>query len=54
MYVPEQPEEPRRNSFTVDDPRLWEFRSQLSPEEFAIPDLTDEERDAFFAALKEA
>jgi len=33
---------------------LWEFRSQLSFEEIAIPDLTDEERDAFFAALKEA
>jgi hypothetical protein len=39
--------------FTVDDPRLWEFRSRLTPEEFAIPDMSDEEWDTFHAILAE-
>ena len=29
--------------FTVDDPRLWEFRASLTPEEFTIPGLSDDE-----------
>jgi hypothetical protein len=40
--------------FTVDDPRLWEFRSRLTPEEFAIDGLTDEEWDTFHAIIAEA
>lgn len=54
MSVANHAEEPHLRSFTVDDPRLWEVRPQLSFEELAISDLTDEEREAFFAALKEA
>jgi hypothetical protein len=46
-------EEPRLHLFTVDDPRLWEFRSQLSAEEFAIPDVSDEEWDKFHAIVAE-
>jgi hypothetical protein len=53
MSVAEHPDEPRLQSFTVDDPRLWEIRPQLSFEELAISDLTDKEKDAFFAALAE-
>jgi hypothetical protein len=53
VSVAEHPEEPHLRSFTVDDPRLWEVRPQLSFEELAIPDVTDEERDAFYAALAE-
>jgi hypothetical protein len=38
----------------VDDPRLWEFRSRLSGEEFAVPGLTDDEWDSFHAIIAEA
>jgi hypothetical protein len=53
VSVAEHPDEPRLQSFTVDDPRLWDVRPRLSPEEFALEDVTDEEWDAFYAALKE-
>ncbi len=46
-------EEGELHLFTVDDPRLWEFRSRLTPEEFAIPDLSDEEWDTFHTILAE-
>lgn len=53
VSVADHPGEPGLQSFTVDDPRLWEVRPQLSFEELAIPDVTDEEWDAFYAALTE-
>lgn len=46
-------EEPCLHLYTVGDPRLWEFRSQLLDEEFAIPDVSDEEWDAFHAIIAE-
>jgi hypothetical protein len=46
-------EEPRLHLFTMDDPRLWEFRSRLSDEEFAIADVTDEEWEAFHMIIAE-
>jgi hypothetical protein len=46
-------EEPRLCLFTVDDPSLWEFRSRLSDDEFAIADLTDEEWGAFHTIIAE-
>lgn len=54
MSVVEQPEEPRLRLFTVDDERLWDSRPRLSSEEFALEEVTDEEWDAFYAALAEA
>jgi len=46
MSTVEQPDgEFPLHSFTVDDPRLWEFRSKLTWEESTIPGLTDEEWD---------
>ena len=53
VSVAEHPDEPRLQSFTVDDPRLWDVRPQLSFEELALEDVTDEEWDAFYAALAE-
>ena len=51
----EQPdEEIHLNLFTVGDPRLWEFRSRLTKDEFTIPGLSDEEWDAFHAIIAEA
>lgn len=47
-------DEPRLHLFTIDDPRLWEFRSRLSDEDFAIPGLTDEDWDTFHAIVAEA
>ena len=46
-------EQPRLNLFTVTDPRVWEVRSRLSDEEFAIPDVPDEDWDAFHAIIVE-
>lgn len=40
--------------FTVDDSRLWEFRSRLGDEEFSIPEVSDEEWDAFHAIIAKA
>jgi hypothetical protein len=45
--------EPRHHLFTVDDPRVWELRSRLSDDEFAIADLTDEERDILHIFITE-
>lgn len=46
--------EPRLHLFTVDDPRLWEFRSRLDDEQFAIPELSDEEWDTFHTIIAQA
>jgi len=46
-------EELRLHSFTVGDARLRETRRKLSPEEFAFDGVSDEEWDAFYAALAE-
>jgi hypothetical protein len=53
MPVAEHPDEPGLQSFTADDPRLWEARPRLCPKEFALEGVTDHEWDAFSAALKE-
>lgn len=52
MSVAEPSGEPHLQSFTVDDPRLWESRPRLTPEELAL-DVSDEEWEAFCAALAE-
>jgi hypothetical protein len=54
MSVVEQPERPHLRSFTVDDDRLAEARPQLTPEEFALEDVTDEEWAAFHDAIADA
>ncbi len=54
MSLVDQPEESHLRLFTVDDERLWDSRPRLSSEEFALEDVTDEEWDAFYAALAEA
>ncbi len=46
--------EHRLHLFEVGDPRLWEPRPRLSPEEIAIEGLTDEEWDRFHAIIAEA
>ena len=55
MSTVEEPddEEFRLHLFTADDPRLWEFRSRLTAEEFAIPGLTNDEWDSFHAIIAE-
>lgn len=51
----EQPDqEPHLHLFAADDPRLWEFRSRLTPEEFTIPGLRDDEWDAFHTIIADA
>jgi hypothetical protein len=40
--------------FAVDDPRLWEFRSRLSDQDFSIPDVSDEDWESFHAIIAEA
>jgi hypothetical protein len=50
----EQPEEPHLRLFTVEDERLWESRPHLTADEFALEDVTDEEWEAFYAALADA
>ena len=47
-------EESHLQLFTVDDPRLWEFRSRLDNREFAIPDMSDEEWETFHSIIAEA
>lgn len=54
MSVVEHPEQPHLRLFTIDDDHLWEARPRLSAAEFALEDVTDEEWDAFYAALAEA
>jgi hypothetical protein len=46
-------DEPRLHMFSVDDPRIWEFRSRLSDEEFALSEVSEPEWEAFHAALAE-
>ena len=53
MSVVEQPDEPHLRLYTADDERLWESRPRLRAEEFALDDISDEELDAFYAALAE-
>ena len=52
--VVEQPDEPHLRLYTADDERLWDSRSRLHAEEFALDEISDEELDAFYAALAEA
>lgn len=54
MSVVEQPDRPHLRSFTVDDDRLADARPLLSSEEFALTDVTDDEWDAFHAAIADA
>ncbi len=54
MSVVEQPDGGRLRSFTVDDDRLVSALPMLSAEEFALDDITDEEWDAFHAAIADA
>ena len=54
MSVVEQPDPPHLRSFTVDDDRLADARPLLSSEEFALTDVTDDEWDAFHAAIADA
>ena len=53
MSVVEHPEEPHLRTFTVDDSRLWESRPQMALTDLVIEGVSDEEWDAFFAALAE-
>lgn len=39
--------------FTVDDPRIWQPRRRLSPDEIAIEGLTDKEWETFDAIIAE-
>lgn len=54
VSVVEQPKDPHLRLFTVDDERLWDSRSRLDPEEFALDDVSDAEWEAFYGALAEA
>lgn len=54
MSVVEHPGEPRLRLFSVDDPHLWDARPHLSPEQFALDGLSDNEWDAFHSALADA
>jgi hypothetical protein len=54
MSVVEQPERRPLRSFTVDDDRLADALPLLSVDEFALDDVTDEEWDAFHAAIADA
>lgn len=47
-------EEGHLHLFAVDDPRLWEFQSRLTDQEFTIPDVSDEERDTFHSIIDQA
>jgi len=54
VSVVERPDEPSLRLFTVEDPRLWDSKPLLSPDEFVIEGLSDEEWEAFHAAVAEA
>ncbi len=54
MSVVEHPDQPSLRLFTVDDARLWDTRPRLSPEEFTLEDVSDEDWDAFHAAIADA
>jgi hypothetical protein len=53
MSVVPRPDEPGLRLFTVDDDALWDSRPRLSPHEFAMEDVGEDEWDAFYAALAE-
>lgn len=54
MSVVEQPEREPLRSFTVDDDRLTGALPSLTPDEFALDEITDVEWDAFHAAIADA
>lgn len=54
VSVVEQPDEPHLRLYAVADERLWESRPRLRAQEFALQDVTDEEWEAFYAALADA
>ncbi|MGI9033406.1 MAG: hypothetical protein ACR2HY_06945 [Acidimicrobiales bacterium] len=54
MSASEQPERRPLRSFTVDDDGLAGALPTLGPDDFAVDDVTDEEWDAFHAAIADA
>jgi hypothetical protein len=50
----EQPEQQSLRSYTVDDDRLARALPSLTPDEFALDEITDAEWDAFHAAIADA
>lgn len=54
MSMVEQPERRPLRSFTVDDELLDGALPELSLDEFALDDVTDEEWDAFHTAIPDA
>ena len=44
----------RLHLFAVDDPRIWDFRSRLTDQEFSIPEVSDEDWDSYHAIIAEA
>ncbi|MGH9151788.1 MAG: hypothetical protein ACRD03_05230 [Acidimicrobiales bacterium] len=53
MSVVQRSDEPGLRLFAVDDDALWDSRPRLSPQEFAMEDVGEDEWDAFYAALTE-
>ena len=53
MSVVQRPDEPGLRLFAVDDDALWDSRPRLSPQEFAMEEVSADEWDAFYAALAE-
>lgn len=53
MSVVQRPDEPGLRLFAVEDDALWDSRPRLSPQEFALEDVSGDEWDAFYAALAE-
>ena len=51
--VVQRPDEPGLRLFAVGDDALWDSRPRLSPQEFALEDVSADEWDAFYAALAE-
>jgi hypothetical protein len=54
MTLVEEPEQPHLRLYTIDDDALATARPLLTPEEFALADVTDDEWDAFHQALTDA
>lgn len=53
MSVVQRPDEPGLRLFAVEDEALWDSRPWLSPQEFALDDVGEQEWDAFCTALAE-
>lgn len=53
MSVVQRPDEPGLRLFAVEDEALWDSRPRLSPQEFALEDVGEQEWDAFYTALAE-